>query len=336
MTGQYSSGMPWQQPPPYPGAPADRRSSRHKLAVTALVLGGSSLLCLCLTGIPAVVVGIIALTSSQRPLPRRFDRDDGMAAAGLTLGALMTVVLLVVAAFSSPESTSSKDDGKPDDSSSSAPATATSSPSAEPGPTETPSAVPKVKRYRVLRIVDPATVVLAYRGETTVRVIGIEVPRRKPEECFGVESLHRAHALLAGQRVELILESPPQRDDQGHLLVQLTLPRDRDFGLMMLNGGHAAIRTSARLPGDYRNAQAKAKAANAGLWNSCNRPHALVAPPEPDPEPEPRCHPSYRGACVPIGAGDLDCPDIGAPVLVVGPDEYGLDRDNDGRACEWS
>lgn len=47
------------------------------------------------------------------------------------------------------------------------------------------------------------------------------------------------------------------------------------------------------------------------------------------------CHPSYEGACVPAGTGDVDCTEISAVNLaVVGPDEYGLDGDGDGIACE--
>ena len=53
------------------------------------------------------------------------------------------------------------------------------------------------------------------------------------------------------------------------------------------------------------------------------------------------CHPSYAGACVPV-ASDVDCaggsgngPEyVVGPVEVVGPDVYGLDRDNDGVGCE--
>ncbi len=53
------------------------------------------------------------------------------------------------------------------------------------------------------------------------------------------------------------------------------------------------------------------------------------------------CHPSYQGVCVPI-ASDVDCaggqgngPEyVRGPVYVVGPDEYELDRDGDGIACE--
>lgn len=53
------------------------------------------------------------------------------------------------------------------------------------------------------------------------------------------------------------------------------------------------------------------------------------------------CHPSYAGACVPV-ASDVDCSSgsgngpeyVVGPVEVVGPDEYGLDRDGNGIGCE--
>lgn len=53
------------------------------------------------------------------------------------------------------------------------------------------------------------------------------------------------------------------------------------------------------------------------------------------------CHASYEGECVPI-TSDADCASgsgngpayVQGPVRVVGPDEYGLDRDGDGVACE--
>ena len=53
------------------------------------------------------------------------------------------------------------------------------------------------------------------------------------------------------------------------------------------------------------------------------------------------CHPSYRGACVPI-ASDVDCAGgsgngpryVQGPVYVVGNDVYDLDSDGDGVGCE--
>jgi hypothetical protein len=53
------------------------------------------------------------------------------------------------------------------------------------------------------------------------------------------------------------------------------------------------------------------------------------------------CHPSYEGACLDPAAYDYDCeggsgdgPLYTGYVTVVGPDDYGLDRDGDGEGCE--
>ena len=53
------------------------------------------------------------------------------------------------------------------------------------------------------------------------------------------------------------------------------------------------------------------------------------------------CDPNYSGACVPV-ASDVDCAGgsgngpayVQGPVVVVGVDIYGLDRDHDGIGCE--
>jgi hypothetical protein len=47
------------------------------------------------------------------------------------------------------------------------------------------------------------------------------------------------------------------------------------------------------------------------------------------------CDPNYSGFCVPNVSYDLDCPDIGHMVYVVGYDYHGFDgNDNDGIGCE--
>jgi hypothetical protein len=58
------------------------------------------------------------------------------------------------------------------------------------------------------------------------------------------------------------------------------------------------------------------------------------------------CHPSYKGVCLPLRAADIDCVGedgngplfVTGPFQVVGPDDYDLDADHDGVACEnpWS
>lgn len=75
-------------------------------------------------------------------------------------------------------------------------------------------------------------------------------------------------------------------------------------------------------------------------------PIPAVSPIEPVPPPpavvqsSSECHPSYD-PCVPIGF-DADCASgrgdgpiyVDGPVRVIGPDEYGLDHDNDAEGCE--
>ena len=74
--------------------------------------------------------------------------------------------------------------------------------------------------------------------------------------------------------------------------------------------------------------------------------NTLVPPPPtntpvPPPPTQSGCHPSYQGACLGIGIGDYGCaggsgngPNYTGRVTVVGPDEFRLDRDNDGIGCE--
>jgi hypothetical protein len=60
---------------------------------------------------------------------------------------------------------------------------------------------------------------------------------------------------------------------------------------------------------------------------------AYVAPPAPAPKPPSNCDPNYV-PCVPNVSYDLDCPDIGFQVTVVGSDHHRFDRDGDGYGCE--
>jgi resuscitation-promoting factor RpfB len=51
-------------------------------------------------------------------------------------------------------------------------------------------------------------------------------------------------------------------------------------------------------------------------------------------KPQNSCDPNYT-PCVPLVSYDLDCPDIGFRVTVVGYDKHGFDgNDNDGLGCE--
>jgi len=54
----------------------------------------------------------------------------------------------------------------------------------------------------------------------------------------------------------------------------------------------------------------------------------------PSATPGGACDPNYSGYCVPIVSYDLDCPDIGHRVIVVGVDIHHFDGDGDGVGCE--
>lgn len=55
-----------------------------------------------------------------------------------------------------------------------------------------------------------------------------------------------------------------------------------------------------------------------------------------------KCHPSYKGACLKVNAGDYDCAGgsgngpnyVQGPIRVVGSDPFRLDADRDGIGCE--
>lgn len=55
--------------------------------------------------------------------------------------------------------------------------------------------------------------------------------------------------------------------------------------------------------------------------------------PAPAPRAASNCDPNYS-PCVPNVSYDLDCPDIGFSVTVIGSDPHRFDADHDGHGCE--
>jgi endonuclease YncB( thermonuclease family) len=189
-------------------------------------------------------------------------------------------------------------------------------------------------RGTVTEVVDGDTLdVRLVNGKSErVRIVGIDTP--EAGECFGARATARARALALGRRVTL-RGDPTQatRDRYGRLLAYVRLPGGRDLGYQLVAGGFARVYVFddpfKRLD-PYRAAERRAAASRSGLWGACSGQEGTGAP---TGSAGAGCHPSYT-PCVPDVPYDLDCPDIGFTVRVVGSDEYRLDGDADGVGCE--
>ena len=129
----------------------------------------------------------------------------------------------------------------------------------------------------------------------------------------------------------------------------------KNVNLLLVQRGAASVwyyqGDRGRYADELLRAAERAQASGRGAWGACE---AALSPEgafetqqkRADPPPacsSPNCHPSYEGACLDPSSSDYDCaggegngPDYTGPVRVVGPDDYDLDRDGDGRACESS
>jgi len=227
----------------------------------------------------------------------------------------------------------------------------------KPTPTPTPEPTPvfgeeptgPTQRAMVLSVTDGDTIRVDLDGVSVpVRYIGIDAPETQDgAEWMGQQATDANAQLVAGR--EVILERDVSETDRfDRLLRHVWVETDGGLvlvGLELIRLGVAQVST---FPPDVKYidelfvpAQAAAQATGLGLW---------AAPPAPEPTPAPispvappsNCHPSYQGACLAIGQGDYDCaagsgngPNyIAGPIYVVGPDEYQLDREGDGVACE--
>lgn len=227
------------------------------------------------------------------------------------------------------------------------PATPDPTPSPTPVFGEEPTGPTQVAT--VASVTDGDTIRVLLDGQNVpVRYIGIDTPETQSGfELMGQEAADANARLVAGQQV--ILEKDVSETDRfDRLLRHVWVEVDGELvlvGLELIRLGVAQVST---FPPDVKYidelfvpAQAAAREAGIGLW-------AIASTPEPTPAtilpvaPPSNCHPSYEGACLAIGQGDYDCAGgsgngpnyVAGPVYVVGPDEFELDRDGDGVACE--
>lgn len=218
----------------------------------------------------------------------------------------------------------------------------------------------------VVKVTDGDTIKVNIGGTVyAVRYIGMDTPEvYNGVEWMGPEASAANARLVAGK--EVVLEKDVSETDQYDRLLRYVWIHEGVSWLLvnleLIRQGYAQVST---YPPDvkytealYVAAEQKAQAASLGLWGTQPAPVAaaptpapiqqFVAPPVATPVPAPpiaappACHPSYQGACLGIGIGDYDCAGgsgdgpnyVAGPIQVVGPDEFRLDRDGNGVACE--
>lgn len=194
----------------------------------------------------------------------------------------------------------------------------------------------------VVNVVDGDTLDVQLDGATErLRLIGIDTPETvdpgSPVQCYGPEASNRAKELLPVGATVTLAADPTQdvRDRYGRLLVYLWLPDGRNFAETMIADGYAKEYTYERayqLQAVFREAQARAQQEGRGLWAAatCNGNTSQPAPSAPSTvTPTPPAGEVYYANCD-------EARRAGAAPIYRGQPGYrpGLDRDNDGVACE--
>jgi endonuclease YncB( thermonuclease family) len=139
---------------------------------------------------------------------------------------------------------------------------------------------PKATRIaaRVGRVVDGDTIrARSRRRRYTVRLLGIDAPRRRPSECGSRSATRKLKRLLfvrgRGRRVTLITDpTQPTRDRRGRLLAYVKRRDGGHVAVSQLRAGWArVVRTSPRfqLYRRFRATQRRARRADKGAWRRC-------------------------------------------------------------------
>jgi endonuclease YncB( thermonuclease family) len=202
-------------------------------------------------------------------------------------------------------------------------------------------------------VTDGDTIVL--RSGEKVRLVQIDTPEvSNGAECYGSQASARTKVLLSpGTHVRIATDPVlDQRDRYGRTLGYVWKGGSL-VNLRLVRDGAAAPYFYAGDRGRYASQILKAavasRKARGGLWGRCRggsvplRPGRSVATGPVSVgktvtrvtagKLPARCNPNYR-PCIPNSRTDLDCPDIGRRVRVVGHDVYGVDSDGNGRGCE--
>ena len=131
--------------------------------------------------------------------------------------------------------------------------------------------------YKVTSFADGDTITVDMDGtEEKIRMIGVDTPEthdpRKAVQCFGQAASDYTKQLIGSQPVRLVADPlGTNRDRYDRLLRYIYLPDGRLVEAEIIKGGYGFAYTSFPFgkSDEFKQFETEAKAANRGLWGSC-------------------------------------------------------------------
>jgi micrococcal nuclease len=215
-------------------------------------------------------------------------------------------------------------------------------------------AIPKdVETVELVNQVDGDTYDVLLGGVTNrVRILRADTPETQNEQhCGGQQATDFATWALSfnDNGSTVYLERDANRVDRyGRELAYIWFEVDGHpymLNEVLIRSGYAedVDYGDRRYDDELQEAQQFARRHDLGVWGLCGgfglpaeEPTEVPVVPTEAPADPPsggNCDPNYT-PCVPLVSYDLDCPDIGFSVTVIGSDPHGFDREGDGLGCE--
>lgn len=131
----------------------------------------------------------------------------------------------------------------------------------------------ETQRVTVARVIDGDTIVLA--DDTRVRLIGIDAPEKSPAECFNQQATNALWDMLANRTITTTRDETQQDQDRYARQLRYVTAGDVDVQRELIEQGYAREATfdgHYERQTEYQQAQQRAQASGAGMWNQENCP----------------------------------------------------------------